>query len=193
MDLQQINIKIFVTEDSRVNYRNFIKVFNKWMEAADQDDYLNYADYSHVAAGPGVLLISKRANYSIDNAQNRHGFLYNRKHRMEGDNREKICQAFIETLKKCRRLEGEEDLAGEVHFKGDEILFMINNRHIAPNTQETFEAIQSDLMPVLQQMYGDSRFTLKRASEDGRERLGIQISAHSNKGISELLANLENS
>ena len=193
MDLQQINIKVFVTEDSRVNYQNFIKVFNKWMEGADQDDYLNYADYSHTAAGPGVLLISKRANYSIDNAQNRHGFLYHRKHKMEGDNREKIRHAFIETLKRCHRLEGEDDLAGEVHFKGNDILFMINNRHIAPNTPETFESIQSDLTPVLQQMYGDSSFTLERASEDVRERFAIQISAHSNKGVSELLANLENS
>jgi hypothetical protein len=162
------------------------------MAEADQGDYLNYADYSHTVAGPGVLLISKRANYSIDNAQNRHGFLYNRKHKMEGDNREKLRQAFIETLKRCRRLEGEEDLAGAIRFKGDEILFMINNRHIAPNTQETFEAIKSDLIPVLQQMYGSNSFTLERASEDARERFAIQISGHSNKGISELLANLEN-
>ena len=191
MDLQQINIKIFVTADSHISYQNFIKVFNKWMAEADQDDYLNYADYSHTAAGPGVLLISKRANYSIDNAQSRHGFLYHRKHKMEGDNREKIRQAFIEALNRCHRLEGEEDLAGEVHFNGDDILFMINNRHIAPNTPETFEALQSDLLPVLQQMYGDSSFTLKRASEDVRERFAIQISAASNKGVSVLLEHLE--
>lgn len=192
MELQQINIKVFVTADSRINYQNFIKVFNKWMEEADQDDYLNYADYSHTAAGPGVLLISKRANYSIDNAQNRHGFLYNRKYKMEGENREKIRQAFIETLSRCERLEAEADLAGEVHFSGDDILFMINNRHIAPNTQETFEAIQSELVPVLQEMYGSNSFTLERASEDARERLAIQISGASNKGVSALLANLEN-
>ena len=66
MDLQQINIKIFVSEDSQIVYTNFIKVFNRWMEEAEQDDYLNYADYSFTHAGPGVLLISKQANYSID-------------------------------------------------------------------------------------------------------------------------------
>ncbi|MCZ6681530.1 MAG: hypothetical protein O7E52_30315 [Candidatus Poribacteria bacterium] len=192
MDLQQINIKVFVTEDSRVNYENFIKVFNKWMEEADQDDYLNYADYSHTVAGPGVLLISKRANSSIDNAQNRHGFLYNRKHKVEGDTREKIQNAFSETLRQCGRLEGEEDLEGEVQFNADEILFMVNNRHIAPNTPETFEAIKADLIPVLQQMYGSDDFTLERASEDPRERFAVQIAAHSNKGVSDLLANLEN-
>ena len=52
MDLQQINIKIFVSEDSQIVYTNFIKVFNRWMEEAEQDDYLNYADYSFTHAGP---------------------------------------------------------------------------------------------------------------------------------------------
>ena len=192
MDLQQINIKVFVTEDSHINYENFIKVFNRWMAEADSDDYLNYADYSFTHAGPGVLLISKSANYSIDNARSRHGFLYNRKHKVEGDNREKIHQAFIETLQRCRRLEEAEELENEIHLNGAEILFMINNRYIAPNTQEVFEAIQPDLTSVLEQMYGSSDFTLERPSEDARERFAIQISARSNKGISDLLANLEN-
>ena len=192
MDLQQINIKVFVTADSRVSYENFIKVFNRWMEEADQDDYLNYADYSHASAGPGVLLISKRANYSIDNAMNRHGFLYNRKYKVEGENREKIRQALVETLDRCQRLQNAEELENEVHFTGEEILFMINNRHIAPNTPEMFEAIESELAPVLEQMYGSANFKLDRASEDVRERFAIRISASSNSGISEMLTNLEN-
>ena len=192
MDLQQINIKVFVTADSLINYENFIKVFNRWMEEADQDDYLNYADYSHTSAGPGVLLISKRANYSIDNAMNRHGFLYNRKHKIEGENREKIRQAFVETLNQCQRLEKAEELENEVHFTSQEILFMINNRHIAPNTSEMFEAIKSELTPLLEQMYGSTNFTLDRTSEDVRERFALRISASSDMEISELLTNLEN-
>lgn len=191
MDLQQINIKIFVTEDSRISYENFIKVFNRWMTEADQDDYLNYADYSFTHAGPGVLLISKRANYSIDNAFNRHGFLYNRKHKAEGSNRQKLHQAFVETLQRCKRLQEAEELENEVRFNGDEILFMVNNRHIAPNNDESFEKIRQELNFVLRQMYGSDNFTLKRASEDSRERFMIRITASSRKNVSELLANLK--
>ena len=120
MDLQQINIKVFVTEDSRISYENFIKVFNRWMTEADQDDYLNYADYSFTHAGPGVLLISKRANYSIDNAHNRHGFLYNRKHKTEGSNR----QNFIKRLSKhfkgavvCKKLKNWKTKFGSMAMK----------------------------------------------------------------------------
>jgi hypothetical protein len=161
------------------------------MEEADHDDYLNYADYSFTHAGPGVLLISKHSNYSIDNAQNRHGFLYNRKHAVEGDNEQKINRAFIETFQKCQKLEQEGDLENEVSFNGSEILFMVNNRHLAPNTQETFETVKLALFPVLERIYGHTDFTLERASEDSRERFAVQISATSNLGISSLLDNLE--
>ena len=190
MDLQQINVKVFTTEDSKISYTNFIKVFNRWMEEADSDDYLNYADYSHVDAGPGVLLILKQANYSIDNAYHEHGFLYNRKHAVEGDNADKIRQALTEVLSKCEQLEASAELENAVHFSGANLLFMINNRHIAPNTSETVETVQADLIPVLQQMYGDDDFTIERTSEDTRERLALRILANSDKPISELLANL---
>lgn len=190
MDLQQINIKVFVTEDSTVNHTNFIKVFNRWMEEADSEDYLNYADYSHVDAGPGVLLILKQANYSIDSAFHEPGFLYNRKHNVEGDNAEKIRQALTETLSKCELLEASEELENAIHFNGGDILFMINNRNIAPNTAEAAEAIQADLEPVLKQMYGGDDFTIERTSEDARERFAVRISANSDKPISELISNL---
>ena len=190
MDLQQINVKVFTTEDSEINYTSFIKVFNRWMEEADSDDYLNYADYSHVDAGPGVLLILKQANYSIDNAFHEHGFLYNRKHAVEGDNAGKIRQALVEVLSKCEDLEAAAELENAVHFNGTNLLFMINNRHIAPNTPEIAAAIQAELMPVLEQMYGGDDFTVARTSEDPRERFALRISANSDKPISELLANL---
>ena len=190
MDLQQINIKVFATEDSKINYTNFIKVFNRWMEEADSEDYLNYADYSHVDAGPGVLLILKQANYSIDNAYHKHGFLYNRKHAVEGDNADRIRQALTEVLSKCEQLEAAAELENAVHFNGADLLFMINNRHIAPNTSEIEESVQAELTPVLQQMYGGDDFTVERTSEDARERFALRISANSDKPISELLSNL---
>ena len=190
MDLQQINVKVFTTEDSNINYTNFIKVFNRWMEEADSDDYLNYADYSHVDAGPGVLLILKQANYSIDNAYHEHGFLYNRKHAVDGDNADKIRQALTEVLSKCELLEAAAELEDAVHFDGAHLLFMINNRDVAPNTAEAAAAVQADLTPVLQQMYGDDDFTIERTSEDARERFALRISANSDKPVSELLANL---
>ena len=122
-------------------------------------------------AGPGVLLILKQANYSIDSAYHQPGFLYNRKHAVEGDNAEKIRQALAEVLSKCELLEASAELENAVHFNGADLLFMINSRHVAPNTPETAASIQAELTPVLEQMYGGDDFTVERTSEDSTRTL----------------------
>ena len=190
MNLQQINIKILTTKESQINYQNFIKVFNRWIAEEDQDDYLNYADYSFTHGGPGVLLISKRANYSIDHTDLHHGFLYNRKHPVEGSTREKVRQAFIDALTIGLRLQSADELENAVRFDGGHILFIINNRHVAMNTDETFQAIQPDLQPILASMYGSGDFTLERVYQDPRKRFAIRITADSDGDLSNLLDNL---
>ena len=191
MDLQQINIKIFVSEDSQIVYTNFIKVFNRWMEEAEQDDYLNYADYSFTHAGPGVLLISKQANYSIDYSDLQHGFLYNQKHNVSGENQEKIHNSFIKALSLAEKLQSSSELEEQVRFDGNQTLFFINNRNIATNTDKSFELVQEELRPILELMYGNHDFVLSRAYEDPRKRFGIRVSSKSSNGdLSNLLGNL---
>ena len=191
MDLQQINIKIFVSEDSQIVYTNFIKVFNRWMEEAEQDDYLNYADYSFTHAGPGVLLISKQANYSIDYSDLQHGFLYNQKHNVSGENQEKIHNSFIKALSLAEKLQSSSELEEQVRFDGSQTLFFINNRNIATNTDKSFELVQEELRPILELMYGNNDFVLSRAYEDPRKRFGIRVSSKSSNGdLSNLLGNL---
>ena len=191
MDLQQINIKIFVSEDSQIVYTNFIKVFNRWMEEAEQDDYLNYADYSFTHAGPGVLLISKQANYSIDYSDLQHGFLYNQKHNVSGENQEKIHNSFIKALSLAEKLQSSSELEEQVRFDGNQTLFFINNRNIATNTDKSFELVQEELRPILELMYGNNDFVLSRAYEDPRKRFGIRVSSKSSNGdLSNLLGNL---
>ena len=191
MDLQQINIKIFVSEDSQIVYTNFIKVFNRWMEEAEQDDYLNYADYSFTHAGPGVLLISKQANYSIDYSDLQHGFLYNQKHNVSGENQEKIHNSFIKALSLAEKLQSSSELEEQVRFDGSQTLFFINNRNVATNTDKSFELVQKELRPILELMYGNNDFFLSRAYEDPRKRFGIRVSSKSSNGdLSNLLGNL---
>ena len=191
MDLQQINIKIFASDDSQIVYTNFIKVFNRWMEEGEQDDYLNYADYSFTHAGPGVLLISKQANYSIDCSDLQHGFLYNQKHVVSGSNQQKIRQSFIKALVLAAKLQSSDELESQVRFDGNQILFFINNRNIAANTDGSFELIREELNPVLESMYRNNDFVLSRAYDDPRKRFGIRISSKSGSGyLADLLENL---
>ena len=68
---------------------------------------------------------------------------------------------------------------------------MVNNRHIAPNNDESFEEIRQEFEFCASTDVRSDSFTFKRASEDTRERFMIRITASSRKSVSELLANLK--
>ena len=65
MELQKLNVKIFTTPPDLAPLTDFIDVFHGWIQASD-GDYHDVADYSHMTAGPGIVLIANDANVSID-------------------------------------------------------------------------------------------------------------------------------
>src|SRR3989338_10124635 len=126
MDLQRINVKFFLADANGVALTDFIPIFNSWVQASD-GEYYDIADYSHVHAGPGVLLIAHEANISMDNTGNRLGLLYNRKQPLSGGNIEKLHFVFRTALEFGRRIEEEPPLQGKIKFAGNEFLFLIND------------------------------------------------------------------
>jgi len=89
------------------------------------------------------------------------------------------------------KLQSSDELESQVRFDGNQILFFINNRNIAMNTNESFELIQAELNPVLESMYRNNDFVLSRAYDDPRKRFGIRILSKSGSGyLADLLENL---
>ena len=83
MDLQKINAKFFAAEPNKVPLTDFIDIFHGWIQATD-GVYHDVADYSHMQAGPGIVLVADDANVSIDETGNRRGLLYSQKGNMTG-------------------------------------------------------------------------------------------------------------
>ena len=78
--VQHINVKIFVADPSAIDLADAVGVFHRWIkERACPEMLIDVAEYRHVPAGPGVMLIGHEANYSFDERENRLGLLYNRK------------------------------------------------------------------------------------------------------------------
>ena len=94
---------------------------------------LDVADYRHVHAGPGVVLIGYQGDYSVDNGENRLGVRYNRKAELDGDNESRLAQAAVAALTACRRLEADARLEGRFRFNGKELELFVNDRLLAPN------------------------------------------------------------
>ncbi len=188
MNLDKINVKFFAEDYSEVPLTAFINIFHSWIQTSD-GDYYDVVDYSHMHAGPGILLIAHEANISIDNTGSRLGLLYNQKQPMQESNREKLHSTFRSAVDYCRRIEEEPSLQGKFKFRGDEAFVLINDRLHAPNTEETFRALRPDLEDLACTLYGGADFTIQR-NTDPKQRFTVQIKASSVFKTETLMKNL---
>jgi len=189
MNLQKSNVKFFMERADGVPLTDFIRIFNTWIQTSD-GEYSDLADYSHMVGGPGILLVAHEANFGIDQKDNRTGLLYNQKQPLDGSNRDKLRWVFRKTLEMCRRIEEEPIFQGKFKFRGEEALFLINDRLLAPNTAETFYAIKSDLEALAQELYAGAEFSLHHDTSDSRERFSVSIRTPTRFEIGTLLKNL---
>ena len=144
--VQHINLKIFVEDESAFVLSAATVVFHRWIrESACPEMLIDVADYAHVAAGPGLLLIGHEANYSFDNRENRLGLLYNRKAPLDGTLRSRLQQAHDAALDACGRLEREPEFGGKLKFNRDAMEVFVNDRLLAPNSDETWVALRPEL------------------------------------------------
>src|ERR1700746_3625292 len=111
--LQHINVKLLVQNPEEVDLEPLIPVFHEWIrDQVGEGLLLDVADYRHVDAGPGVVLIGHEGNYSVDNTDGRLGVRYNRKAAVNGSNQDALRQAMRASLVACQRLESEPRLEG---------------------------------------------------------------------------------
>jgi hypothetical protein len=172
MNLQHVNIKVFVDGESNVDKEQVIKLFHQWVADQAMDEMLiDVADYSHVPAGPGVVAVGLQADYALDNAGNRLGLLYNRKASLDGSNEDRIRSAVQAASKACSLLEAAFD---GLKFSRQEFEIIINDRALAPNNEETFEACQAELPGILASVLGTSDMQLDY-NRDPRSRFGATV------------------
>jgi hypothetical protein len=172
MMLQHVNVKLFVDGETNVDLQRFIEVFHRWVARQALDELLiDVADYRHVPHGPGVLLVGHEANYSMDGARGRRGLLYSRKATVDGSNADRFQQALSAATQACLML--EEELPG-LRFHRQEFELFINDRALAPNRHETYEAVLPELEAFVRGSLGQSDFVLQRQS-DPRSRFGVTV------------------
>src|SRR5689334_11575269 len=189
MELQHFNVKLFV-DGSEDALDPLIPIFHQWIQQKVWDELLlDVADYRHVFAGPGVILIGHEANYSVDNTGNRPGVRYNRKASLEGSNQDRLRQATVAALKACRRFESDPRLNSAFLFNGQEIEISINDRLLAPNNPETRETVQPDLGPLLQKLFAGGEYSLAYENSP-RNLFSVSVKSSSAFTVEELLLNL---
>jgi hypothetical protein len=190
MELQHVNVKLRIADAGGVDLAPLIPVFHGWIQGQVFGDLLlDVADYRHVPAGPGMVLIGQEGDYSVDHTDNRFGVRYNRKAPLDGSNQDRLRQAARAALTACRRLESEPALAGKFRFGGREIEIFINDRLLAPNDDQTRQATQPDLDAFFQKLFRGSECSLSYVS-DPRRLFAVSATVERPFQASELLSNL---
>jgi hypothetical protein len=189
MELQKLNVKWFVQQPNTIPWADFIDVFHGWIQATD-GAYHDVADYSHMHAGPGIVLVASDANVSIDESDNRRGLLYSRKSPLSGSNQEKLRAVLRSALENCRKLEREPKLTGKFKLLGNETVIAINDRLGAPNTAESFAAVAPDLEAVARNLFVDGEISLEREPNE-RRQFSVRIKATRSFAVDELLDRLK--
>jgi len=190
MELQHVNVKLFVKDAEKVDLQAVVPVFHSWIQNQGQDELLlDVADYRHVSSGPGVVLVGHHGNYSLDNTGGRLGVRYNRKTVLEGSNQDRLVQATQAALHACRRLETEPSLNGRIKFDGREIEVFINDRLLAPNTPETRKLAEPEFRSFFLALLGSNEYAISYP-QDPRSLLSVHVRTHQTVETAVLLDNL---
>ena len=171
-NVEHANVKVFAREPVRVNWPDLIPVYHRWIQQQVFPDMLaiDVADYSHVPAGPGVMLIGHHADISVDNRQNRAGMLYSRKTVFGGSFAEKLRHSYERAVAAAHRLEQEPEFRGRISFDESEVEVFVADRLLAPNNEQTW----NELRGSIEKVFG-SQAALKW-NGPGRELFRVRVS-----------------
>jgi hypothetical protein len=156
MDAHKLQLKIYLTPESAraVHAEAFVPVFHRFIkDHVLPEMVIDVANYDHVPKGPGVVLIGHGSDYFMDEGEGRLGLLSNRK-RSGPAAGERLADAARRTLHVASLLEKDASLAGKLQFATNELLFRVNDRLAAPNTDATLAAVRGELAAWGKQIFG---------------------------------------
>ena len=188
LQLQHINIKFLLKDVSDLD--PVIPVFHSWIQEQVFDELLlDVADYRHVKDGPGIILIGHEADYSLDNTDGRLGVRYNRKAPLSGSNQDRFTQATRAALSAIQLLEADRRLDRKLLFNGRDLELFVNDRLLAPSTDEIRGAAAPVIQVFADRVFGPGEYSFEYQN-DPRRLFGVHFRSKSTLSVDQLLQKL---
>ncbi|MDA1190296.1 MAG: hypothetical protein O3A46_01285 [Candidatus Poribacteria bacterium] len=181
-DLKRIDIKLYIANPDAVVWEDYLRIFTEWRDE-NRAEWLDIADYFHVPAGPGALLVGKTCHISVDNRHNRPGILYSLRGTVSGSTQERIAESLRKTLEYTNKLQQHDNCPLTVNT--DEIDFIVNDRMNFPNDAASYNAIKSDLAAAIEDVFGKGATFTQNSSPT--ERLTVHIKRSDNRSPAQVL------
>lgn len=164
--MQHFRVKIFARAQAGFRMADAIPVFHRWIQKNALPELLvDVADYQHVPAGPGILLVGHDAYYGLDESKNRLGLLYSRRTQMDGSDEARLSHAMASALRACELLEREPEFAGKLAFDRGDLEISVNDRLLGPNNDATDTSLRPAVAAVLDQRLGAGKYKVARTGE----------------------------
>jgi hypothetical protein len=190
MDLHKFGIKLFAAQSEQIDILKLIPMYHRWIQQGGLEDLLiDVADYSHVPAGPGVMLIAHEGNYALDETAHERGVMYYSKRPIEGDLPERFARVAGRVLKAAQLMSEDSELDGALKLPGNRLQFFANDRLVAPNTDAAYAELEPALRTFLNRLFDGEPYTLTREA-DPKERLSVRVEADREVPLQTLLARL---
>jgi hypothetical protein len=190
MEPQRLALKLFAAAPCQATSAEYILFFHRMIQDGGlRETFVDVTDYSHVPDGPGVMLICHEAHYSMDRGGGRLGLRCATKRGATGDMAARVRWVLRKTLAACAAMESHEVLGGKIRFATDSLLFSIEDRLVAPSTDETFAAVAPVLSGVISSVWGTAP-ALTRAGSP-KECFQIQATLPASPPLSDLVAHLD--
>jgi hypothetical protein len=123
------------------------------------------------------MLITHEINFSMEHTDGRFGLLAQRK-LGQGDNHvTRLVDLLHSTAAFGALLESDRRVKGKLSLEGGLFHYMSNDRLLAPNTAQSFAALQPDLAAAAALIYPGQKVSITRLENDPRERLTIAVEA----------------
>jgi hypothetical protein len=188
--LQRFGLKLFLAPDARIEPRELVPVFHRWIQSKAIDQRLiDVADYMHLPDGPRVLVVAHEGNFALDFTEGRPGLQYVRKQPTDGALPVRLTAAARLLLTAARLLERDDALTGRLRFQTHELQFMSNDRLRAPNDDVTAAAIMPALDLFLTTLFDGESYSVLRGGVPG-DRLAMTATAPSARPLDTLLDRL---
>ena len=174
MDLYKFGIKLFFTDGTDYFSQKIIPVFHKWIQDKTIPNHLliDVADYSHIADGPGVMLIAHEGHFSLHQECKKPGMMYMRKTSTKGDFAERFHTVFATAQHAAKLLESSTDHI--LDFSQKSFRFIANDRRLAANTNENRELYQDEIAMILEKKFSGNSWNYSEISNED-ERLAFTV------------------
>ena len=174
---QRLKIRFGISQATPVDLDKVIPIFHSWIQKEKAPaTMIDVADYKHVPAGPGVMLVGHADDLGLDNGarigEEQQGFYYVRMHgRLEDELplAERLQEIWLLAIEAGRLLEAEPGLDIAIDPCHCEVSLL--DRLLYPPSAATLGEAESEVSSFLSRSLGGSDFTLVRSDTDFRESL----------------------